>query len=186
MRLLLVTLATALLGSVATTECTAAPAQGDTLVRQEVGVGDRVAVTYFHRTFRCEMCLAFEAYSEEALRTSFPDELSEGRLVWSVLNLDDEENARYEDEYGLTELSLVAAVESDGKVVDWKNLADIWGLVNDKQAFLDYVSFEVGKSLQELTAYERAQRDSANSLPVHGEFVPEPDGGGLDAGAKGR
>lgn len=150
---------------------------------QDSSAADRVVVTYFHRTFRCEMCLAFEADSEEALRTSFPDELADGRLVWSALNLDDEENAHYEDEYGLTDLSLVVALERAGHVVDWRSLPDIWGLVDDKQAFVSYVSYEVGKSLKELAAYGRAQGDSADPLPLHGKLVPESDGGGVDAGA---
>ncbi len=117
---------------------------------QDSTATDRVVVTYFHRTFRCETCLAFEAYSEEALRTAFPEELADGRLVWSALNLDDEANAHYEDEYQLADLSLVVAVEHDGKVVDWRTLPDIWGLVDDKKAFVDYVTYEVGKSLEKL------------------------------------
>lgn len=147
-------------GSIAGSAATATP-DSAAAPEGDASPGDRVVVTYFHRTFRCEMCLSFEAYSEEALRTSFPDELADGRLVWSVLNLDDEANAHYEDEYGQTELSLTAAVERGGEVVGWRNLADIWGLLDDKQAFLDYVTYEVGKSLKELPSYEDAHGDSA-------------------------
>jgi hypothetical protein len=129
-----------------------APADTAAAQRNDISPVDRVVVRYFHRTLRCETCLSFEAYSEEALRTAFPEEMADGRLVWSVLNLDDEANARYEDEYGLTELSLVLAVERRGREVEWRNLPDIWGFVGDKQAFLDYVEYEVGKSLKELSA----------------------------------
>ncbi len=117
---------------------------------------DRVVVTYFHKEFRCEMCLAFEANSEEALRTAFPGELADGRLVWRVLNLDDKQNTHYEDDYGLTELSLVVAGERDGVVVEWRTLPDIWGLVDDKQALIDYVTYEVGKTLDKVKYREWA------------------------------
>jgi hypothetical protein len=159
-------LAGAAAGDTAAQEPAAAPSPvvaADTTsgARQDVPPRDRLVVTYFHRTFRCEMCLAFEAYSEEALRTSFPDEMASGRIVWSALNLDDEENAHYEDDYDLTELSLVIAWEHDGEVVDWRKLPDIWGLVDVKQAFMDYVTYEVGITLQATMGPAKAPADSS-------------------------
>lgn len=119
-----------------------------------VPAADRIVVNYFHRTLRCDTCLKFEAYSEEALRTSFPDELAGGRVVWRVLNLDDAENGHYEEEYDLFESSLVVIVKSGGRVVDWKKLEAIWGFVQDKPVFLDYVALEVEKSLRALSEFE--------------------------------
>ena len=113
---------------------------------------DRVVVTYFHRMFRCETCLKFEEYSEEALREKFPDELAGGRLEWRVLNLDENENAHYEEEYEVVESSLVVSIESGGEELAWRVIPDIMDLVWDREAFHDYVALEIEMSLQSLSA----------------------------------
>jgi hypothetical protein len=111
---------------------------------------DGVVVYYFHLTFRCDTCLKFEAYADEALRAAFPDELASGALEWHVVNIDDEENAHYEDDYDLTEISLIVSEVRDGRVVDWRILGAIWGLVQDKDIFMSYVENEVASSLERL------------------------------------
>jgi hypothetical protein len=152
---------------------------------RRIPVEDRVVVSYFHRTLRCDTCLKFESYSEEALRASFPGELTDGRVVWQVINLDYEENAHYEYEYDLFESSLIVALESAGDVIEWKKLEDIWGLVHDEPMFRDYVAFETEKSLEALSSDEREDAAPADPVPVDKALVPESDGGGVDPGAQG-
>jgi hypothetical protein len=108
---------------------------------------DRVDVYYFHRTARCDKCLKFEAYTAETLLSDFPKELADGRVVWTVVNLDEQEDAHFQREYQLLESSLVLSVVRGGQEKYWKNLERIWDLVDDKQAFASYVAAEIDSAL---------------------------------------
>jgi hypothetical protein len=143
---------------------------------------DRVTVYYFHRTARCENCLKFEAYADQALRDSFGKELAEGTLEWRVVNLDDTTNAHFVSDYDLFESSLVVSRVRGGQEVDWRKLDAMWTLVDDKDAFLKYVAFEVGEELKRLNEPEPQDSDP---VPVHRQRVPEPDGGGVGASSQG-
>ena len=46
-------------------------------------------------------------------------------------------------DYQLVTKSLVLSLVSDGKETKWKNLADVWKLVRDKEKFYQYVKDEV-------------------------------------------
>jgi hypothetical protein len=135
---------------------------------------DRIDVYYFHRTIRCVTCLTFEAYAWEALSTGFADELDRGRVTWSVLNMDDESNAALVREYDIFESSLVVSAVEGGRERSWEKLEAIWGLVQDKSAFLDYVSAEVDSALISVTTEET--EDVEGALPLHRELVPKSDG----------
>ena len=38
----------------------------------------------------------------------------------------------------------------DGRQVKWKNLSNVWNLLNDREAFFSYVRGEVQKYIKEL------------------------------------
>jgi hypothetical protein len=143
---------------------------------------DRVEVYYFHRTARCENCLKFEAYADEALRGSFPEALADGSLEWRVVNLDDTTNAHFVGDYDLFESSLVVSRVRQGAETAWRKLDAIWSLVEGKDAFLEYVAFEVGEELKRL---HEDQPPDPGPVPVHRKLVPEPDGGGMGAPPEG-
>jgi hypothetical protein len=143
---------------------------------------DRVIVYYFHRTARCDNCLRFEAYASEALRDTFADQLAEGRLEWHAINLDQPENEHFVATYELVESSIIVSRFLDGEEAEWRSLDEIWELVGDKPAFMDYVSWEVGEDLRRLL--ER-RHETPDALPLHRQLVPEPDGGGVGAPPQG-
>jgi hypothetical protein len=152
----------------------AAPANGDTASAvtdssETAVLSDRTDVYYFHRTIRCENCLRFEAYAEEALRSNFPEELANGRLTWSVLDFENEANATMVEHYDVFESSLIVSEIAAGDERDWKKLEAIWSIRSDKSAFLDYVAVEV-ESL--LIRECLGEPNDKSSVPVHGELVP--------------
>jgi len=106
-------------------------------------LSNRVVTYYFHRTIRCNTCLKFEAYTNDALRSAFPDELGGGELEWRVVNLDEPGNEHFVDDYFITESSVVAVEFRGGEQVDWTNLDAIWGLVGDRAAFISFIQGEV-------------------------------------------
>ena len=104
---------------------------------------ERVVLYYFHRTARCDNCLKFEAYTDSTLLASFESELSAGVLEWNVVNLDDEGNEGFIDRYALEETTLLSSVVTGCEEQSWRSLDAIWWLVDDRQAFAEYVAAEV-------------------------------------------
>jgi hypothetical protein len=154
---------------------TAMPARQDSAAAARVdSCRNQVHVYYFHPTIRCQTCLTFEAYAWEAISSRFADELVNGRLAWSVLNMEDESNASLASEHGVFESALVVSVVHGGVERSWKRLEDIWWLVQDKSRFLDYVTAQVDSALARCDAEGRG--DAASAVPVHGELVPKSDG----------
>ena len=140
---------------------------------------DRVVLYYFHRTARCDNCVLFEAYTASLVHAAFQPELSSGVLEWHVVNLDEDGNDVFVDRYALEGITLLSTVVVDGEERDSRPLDAIWWLVDDRQAFADYVASEIEADLE--TMHGKRTPEAADSLPLHRELVPESGGGGLDA-----
>jgi hypothetical protein len=104
---------------------------------------------YFHGTFRCTTCRTIEQYSHDTIQMYFAKELGNGRLEFRPVNIEEPENKHFIQDYQLVTRSLVLSLMSDGKETKWKNLADVWKLVRDKDKFFQYVKDEVEKFLKE-------------------------------------
>jgi len=109
----------------------------------------KVIAYYFHGTFRCSTCRTIEQYSLDAIQTYFAKELGNGRLEFRPVNIEEPENEHFIQDYQLVTRSLVLSLMSDGKETKWKNLADVWKLVRDKDKFFQYVKDEVEHFLKE-------------------------------------
>jgi len=109
----------------------------------------RVIAYYFHGTFRCSTCRNIEEYSHEAIQKYFAEELGNGRLEFRHINVEEPDNKHFIQHYQLFTRSLVLSLETDGKEIKWKNLADVWKLVRDKERFFQYVKDEVEQFLKE-------------------------------------
>jgi hypothetical protein len=104
---------------------------------------------YFHRDFRCQTCLRLEALCREAIQNGYAKELEEGTFVWRVVNVDEPENEHFIDRFGLFAQSLVVEEVTDGQPGRWKNLEEIWDLMDDREQFMAYVKREVDRFLEE-------------------------------------
>jgi hypothetical protein len=111
----------------------------------------KVIAYYFHGTYRCTTCQTIEKYSKEAIEHYFPKELKEGTLVFKPLNVEEPENRHYIQDYELFSKSLVISLVKQDKEITWKNLADVWKHVSDKDKFFQYIKEEVEKFLKETT-----------------------------------
>lgn len=103
----------------------------------------QVIAYYFHTTARCASCRQIKAYSHAAIEAAFPEELADGRLVWRMVNVDEEGNEHFMEDYELFTKSLVLVEQVQGKQVRWKNLPKIWELLQNKERFFAYVQGEV-------------------------------------------
>ena len=111
----------------------------DPSVTAAADAGNKVIVYYFHATRRCWTCKTIEAYSEEAVRTGFAEQLASGTLEWKTINVDEPENQHFVEDFQLATrtvllVNVIAGVNKDGKRLD-----RVWQLVRDKTAFVDYI-----------------------------------------------
>ena len=121
----------------------ASAAVGEATTRSEgqpVDTTRQVVAFYFHGNTRCATCRAIEAYTEEALRSGFPDELQKGKLVWLVVNVEEPGNEHYVDDYQLSTRSVVLVEMENGNEKKWQRMDKVWELVRDKGAFTSYIT----------------------------------------------
>ncbi|MGB2983210.1 MAG: nitrophenyl compound nitroreductase subunit ArsF family protein [Candidatus Bipolaricaulia bacterium] len=96
-----------------------------------------VDAIYFHNTLRCYTCRNIEETSRAVLEAEFPGELAEGRLRWSVVNM--EKQRHYVDQYSLVMPTLVLVRSAGGEPLDWVALDETWTLIRSELRFSMYV-----------------------------------------------
>ncbi len=100
-------------------------------------------VYYFRSNFRCSNCYKIEEYTKEAMEKYFQDKLESGEIVYRVINIDEEENAYFVDDYQLYTKSVVLSKLRNGEEVEYKNLQKVWEYLNDQEKFHSYIKEEV-------------------------------------------
>jgi hypothetical protein len=96
---------------------------------------------------RCYSCLTIEAYAQEAAETLFPAALASGQLVWLPLNIEEEGNEHFEEDFRLEGSSLVLARKVGDEIVAWQNLRDVWDHLDHKDNFFEYIRTNVSAAL---------------------------------------
>ncbi len=112
---------------------------------------EKVVAQYFHGTTRCDTCRAIEALTREALGSGFSEELKTGRLELRSINVDEPANGHFVEDYQLSTRTVVIALFKNGKQSDWKRLDQVWQLVGDREAFINYVQSETRSLLEQST-----------------------------------
>lgn len=129
----------------AVTEPEAGPAKdtkGAAAEVQRKQEGAKVVVYYFHGNVRCPSCIKLEEYSGEAINNGFQKELSAGSVEFRSINVDEEANKHFIQEYQLVSRSVVVSKIENGKEVKWKNLDMIWHLVGNHDKYAEYIKNE--------------------------------------------
>ena len=112
-----------------------------------LGAPDTVEVVYFHRTRRCYSCSYAEEGTRYAVETYFKDELANGKVIFKVLNVEDEKNAAVVKKYGAFTSSLFINTVRDG-AEHIEEVTDIWLVLGDDKAFVEVVKGKIEKSLK--------------------------------------
>jgi hypothetical protein len=110
--------------------------------------GDTVVAYYFHGTQRCVTCRKLESYSAEALNSGFQSAIADSSLVWRPIDFDLKDNEHFIKDYQLFTKAVILSRVRSGTEIAWKNLDQIWLLVDDKEAFLAYVKSETEQFLK--------------------------------------
>ena len=105
-------------------------------------------VYYFMTAQRCSYCMKIEQYTKEAVELHFADELKNNTLEWRMVAIDTPEHEHFIKNYELITKSVILVKIRNGSQVKWKNLEDIWTLVDDKDSFVQYIAGEVQSFLK--------------------------------------
>ena len=106
-----------------------------------------VIVYQFHRRFRCDACYKLEITINETLQTHFPEELKTGKLVFRVHDLDEEGSILYEEKYDFFYNTVIVVDMEDGKETRFKNLEEVWSLVDDKDKATEFIRSHIADYL---------------------------------------
>jgi hypothetical protein len=104
--------------------------------------GTKVVAYYFYTNFRCKSCLTIEKYTKEAIEENFEDELSSEKLVFKTINIEEEDNKHFVDDYQLYTKSVVLSLVKDGEEIKFKDLRKVWELLRNKDEFYKYIEEE--------------------------------------------
>ncbi len=108
---------------------------------------DRLIVYYFHGDVRCPTCITLEEYAKEVVESYYAEELQSGRVQWQIVNFDEPRNEHFLTDYNLGFQALVLVEMKDGKESGYKDLNDIWELVDAKAEYFEYVKSEIDSVL---------------------------------------
>jgi hypothetical protein len=108
---------------------------------------DGLVAYYFHGDTRCPTCRNIEAYAREAIATGFANELASGHVAWRVVNYEAPANRHFATDYEIVAPTIVLVRTKNSEATDWRNLSRVWGLVAEKEAFVEYVQAEAREML---------------------------------------
>lgn len=111
---------------------------------------DHVTAYYFHGNFRCTSCKKIEAYSEAAIKEGFNKELSDGKLDFQIINVEQPENRHFIKDYSLVSKALVLVLKEKEMPIRSKNLDLVWQLLGSRDNFIRYVQSETRSFLNEV------------------------------------
>lgn len=101
-----------------------------------------VTVYYFHGTNRCRTCNRIEELARAAVQEKYSAQMSDGKLVFESVNLDEANHEHFVSDFQLTMRTVVVTKGSR-----FERLDQVWQLVRDEATFRDYVTQKVGEFL---------------------------------------
>lgn len=103
----------------------------------------RLVVYYFMTTYRCPSCHFIEETTRKAIDESFADEIKSGRMIFTMINVEEKGNERFADYYKLYTKTVILSDTRDGRETRWTNLDKVWQLIGNEQRFKAYIVKEV-------------------------------------------
>jgi hypothetical protein len=132
---------------------------------------------YFHGNVRCVTCRSIESQSHRVVRETFAPELADGRLVWTTLNYEEPDGSDLGKQFEIQVPVVVLAHMSNGQLKEWRRLDRVWALVNDQEAFAEYVEAEVREMLALAEPESDTDQNAADSTELgdDADDIPVPD-----------
>ena len=118
-------------------------------VAKKAAEAKTAVVYYFYTNTRCSSCKTIEAYTKAAVEKNFAAGYKGWKVVFKGVNLDEAPNGHFKQDYRLNSKSVVVQKFSGDKALKWGKLEEVWQLLGDKDAFLNYIAVETHKLLDE-------------------------------------
>jgi len=99
------------------------------------GQAEQVQLIYFHRTQRCEGCIAGERLTRQTLDTYFTGQMSSGLVSITSLDVQAPENSAIAQKYGASGSALYFSVRKGGAEYLYAE-EEIWFVLNDEAKFM--------------------------------------------------
>ncbi len=115
------------------------------------GSPEKLVVYYLHTNYRCATCSKFESLTKDVLERDFKGVVDKGKVEFKMINIEDESNKHYVDEYKIVTKTLILSLEEKELELQWKNLDKIWTLVDDDEKFKNYVREEINIFLNQIS-----------------------------------
>jgi hypothetical protein len=108
----------------------------------------KIVVYYFHGDARCPTCFKLESYAKSEVENDFADAIKSGKIEWKTVNVDEKGNEHFAEDYKLYTKSVIVSTQQNGKEASWKNLDQIWQLVQNESTYREYIKKEVKACLE--------------------------------------
>lgn len=103
---------------------------------------DEIIIYYFHGNQRCPTCRNIEELSRTAARKVIGSRYSDIPIRFLSVNVDEESNEHFIQDYQLLIRSVVIAKKHNGQETGWRRLDKVWQLHSDPAAFFEYFDTE--------------------------------------------
>lgn len=108
----------------------------------------KLIVYYLHGTYRCHSCNKIERLTREAVEQGFANQIDKGRVEIKSLNVEEDENKHFVQDYKLYTKSVILSDLKDNRETRWKNLERVWTLLANDAKFMEYIQNEVNAYLE--------------------------------------
>jgi|GEM_PF-336879 len=112
------------------------------------GGQETLVVWYFHGTMRCPTCQTIESLAHEVVQRDFGQELASGRVVWKTANYEKPIYSALAQKMQVRMPVVALARMADDQLLESKTLEEVWGLVQDKTKFREFLTQEIRQMLQ--------------------------------------
>lgn len=116
---------------------------------------DGVVVCYLYGNIRSAACVDAEQYVREAVESGFPEQIKAGKLHWRAVNYEEPRSEHWATECQIAAPALMLVRMSGGTRTQWKIMADVEELAEDKPAYVEMVRNSVRDFLEVATTNPR-------------------------------
>ncbi len=109
---------------------------------------NHLEVYAFHGTRQCETCKHMKAYTKETLDKYFSEQLKNGSIVFSIIDVDDAANEKLAEKFQATGTALMINNVVNGKenIIDWSDFA--FDKANDETKYVAELKTKIDAQLK--------------------------------------
>jgi len=105
-----------------------------------------IAVYYMHSTFRCSTCNRIEGMTKALLDKAYSSNMASGQIQWQ--DVDFQENEVLANKFEVIASCVVVANMSNGSILEFKRLDEVWTLMAKPKEFDSYISNAINTYLK--------------------------------------